>query len=243
MNVGNSSTLDRHTSPLDFDPKGPLRVPDYMEPTIFRSSGLPEIDDVLKEVRRILQGEEPDPSPGEGNKTASPVPQPRPVEQSAPEPDQPVRYYQVLGSDSRLVVLVDFGDTAFEEESRSAEYLFIVEALRTSGREIPANRVAMKLKSPDELEINLYSLQEMARFLLRHRDYACPIVGTDPQGIIQIEWRFDGNGLLVVAFLGEETVHCVALSDATPEREELDESVRLSTDALAETFGELIPKK
>ena len=127
------------------------------------------------------------------------------------------------------------------------EYHSVVETLRSSGREISADKVAAKIQSaaenPDEPEVNLSSLQEMAEFLTKHEEYASPVVGTDPQGIMQVEWRFDGNGLLVVAFLGEGTAHCVALSDATPERSEMNESVQLNTDAVAETFGELIPKK
>ena len=158
----------------------------------------------------------------------------------------PLHFFQVYSSESSIV-LIDFWENVIEEDTRDTEYSRVVTALRACGREIPAAKVVAKLQSaaerPEEPEIKLYSLQEMARFLLRHKDYACPLVGTDPYGIIQVEWRFDGNGLLVVAFLGNGDVHCVALSDATPSRDEMNESVQLSTEAVAETFGELIPKK
>ena len=245
MNVVNSSTLDHRTSPSDFDPKGPLRVPDYMEPTIFRSSGLPEIDEVLEDVRRILQGEESDPSPGEGNKTTSPVPQPRPVEQSAPEPDQPVRYYQVRGSDSRLVILVDFSDTIAKEDTSSAEYDRIVEALRASGRELLADEVFEMLiatrDDPSEIPIKLYSLQQMAVFLLENRGVRDPIVGPNLSGVMQAEWKIFGDGLLVLVFWGEGQVHCVVRVDATTNRAEVRESVRLSPTEAMEKFGDLVP--
>ena len=244
-----------------------LSVPDYMVPMITESTELSDLDLVLEEVRTILQGEELAPQPIIGGDRVVAEPPWLPqiplfafdvqgevgVESSAlgdagvPGHTPPLRFFQVYGSESSMVVLIDFWNNVVEEDEKSAEYLRVIDVLRASGREIPAAKVTAKLQSgegdPDRAGVKLYSLQEMARFLLRHKGYASPIVGTDPHGIVQVEWRFDGNGLLVVAFLGDGQVHCVALSDATATREEMNESVQLSTDAAVETFGELIPEK
>ena len=261
-------SLTSHAPQLSVPDYPQLSVPDYMVPMITESTELSDLDLVLEEVRTILQGEELAPQPiGGGGDRVVALPPGLPqiplfafdvhgevgVESSAlgdagvPGQTPPLRFFQVYGSESSMVVLIDFWNNVVEEDEKSAEYLRVINVLRASGREIPAAKVTAKLQSgegdPDRAGVKLYSLQEMARFLLRHKGYASPIVGTDPHGIVQVEWRFDGNGLLVVAFLGDGQVHCVALSDATATREEMNESVQLSTDAAVEIFGELIPEK
>jgi hypothetical protein len=242
-----------------------LSVPDYMAPTISSQPGLPDIDQVLDEVDRILQGKGPEqePQPSRSNRVVIPHQATSPLVFTPQSEDairnfesgeltepiygyaQTLRFFQVYGSDSRLVVLVDYLEDVVEEDDDRAAYQSIIEILRANGREVSAAKIRTKIRNaakPSD-EIRLYSLQEMASFLLKHKEYICPLVGTDPVGTIQVEWRFDGNGLLVIAFLGQGQVYCVALSDATDGRGEICKSIQLSTDEAVETFGDLIPKR
>ena len=120
-----------------------------------------------------------------------------------------------------------------------------VEDLRNAGRELLASEVLDMLRAsqqdPGETTIQLFSLQAMARFLIKHGNFDDPIAGPDPHGIMQIEWHIDGNGLLVLAFLGGDQVRCVAQADACPSTDKLNISVQLSEDQAAREFGHLVP--
>ena len=59
----------------------------------------------------------------------------------------------------------------------------------------------------------------MALFLLSHRDWSDPEVGTSPNGFAQVEWTLPdasrdqaGNGLLAMEFTPSPLVHFAALS-------------------------------
>ena len=108
----------------------------------------------------------------------------------------------------------------------------IVSELRNSGRELVAEDVLAILhniqEDPDEPEVKPFSLQSMARFLIAHSEFADPVVGVDPSGVMQVEWRIDGNGLLVMAFLEDDKVHVVAQANETFSCRALNESVLLS---------------
>ena len=126
-----------------------------------------------------------------------------------------------------------------------AEYRGVIDDLRAAGREIPAEDLIDMLRNiqedPGESEINLFSLQAMARFLIRHRKLADPVIGPDPTGMMQVEWHIIGDGLLVMAFLENDQVHCVAQSDATPGVRALNRSVQLTENQAIEEFGHLVP--
>ncbi len=144
------------------------------------------------------------------------------------------------------VILVDSGDTegAFDT-GYAPEYQEVINDLQNGGREILADELFEMLRSaqedPEEPEIKLFSLQAMARFLIREKQYDNPIFGADPRGLMQIEWHIDGHGLLVMAFVEEELIHCVAQADATPKSELLNKSVLLTENQAVEEFGYLVP--
>ena len=145
-----------------------------------------------------------------------------------------------------IVVLVDFGDTkGATGTEHDAEYQEVIEDLQKGGREILADELIEMLRNAqedaEELDIKLFSLQAMARFLIRQKQYDDPIFGPDPHGLVQIEWHIDGDGLLVMAFLEEEQIHCVVQADATPKREMLNKSVLLTENQAVEEFGYLVP--
>ena len=126
-----------------------------------------------------------------------------------------------------------------------AEYQSVIDDLRAAGREIPAEDLIEMLlniqEDPEESEINLFSLQAMARFLVRHKKLADPVIGPDPTGMMQAEWHIIGDGLLVMAFLENDQIHCVAQSDATPQARPLNRSVQLPENQAIEEFGHLVP--
>ena len=144
------------------------------------------------------------------------------------------------------VIFVAFGEAKGASGTEyEAEYQEVVDDLRQGGRELLAKELFELLRNaledPEEPEIKFFSLQAMARFLIRHKHYDDPIFGPDPRGLVQIEWHIDGDGLLVMAFLEEELIHCVVQADATPEREVLNKSVLLTENQAVEEFGYLVP--
>ena len=145
-----------------------------------------------------------------------------------------------------ITILVDTweADDAVEAEF-DAEYQEVIDDLRAGGREIPAEDLIEMLRNiqedPEEPPINLFSLQAMARFLINHRKFDDPIIGPDPIGIMQAEWHIVGDGLLVMAFLDDNQIHCVAQADATPQNEALNRNVQLTENQAIEEFGHLVP--
>ena len=108
--------------------------------------------------------------------------------------------------------------------------------LRKSSRcSAPAKKTLTRPTSSSSLS------RAMARFLIKQQEFADPIVGPDPYGIMQIEWHIIGNGLLVMAFLKGGQVHCVAQADASPQGNQLNVSVQLAEDQAVEEFGHLVP--
>ena len=89
----------------------------------------------------------------------------------------------------------------------------------------------------------MYSLRAMARFLIEHGEFADPLAGPDPDGIMQIEWRIFGDGLLVMAFLEDEYIHCVAQAEPPDSDDALDISVELPTEQAAKEYGYLVPRR
>ena len=155
------------------------------------------------------------------------------------------RFYQ-YDTESSTTVLVDHGKAEIPPEYEfDAEYQQVVDGLRAAGREIPAEDLIEMLRDiqedPEEPEIKLYSLRAMARFLIKHRRFYDPIIGPDPIGIMQAEWHIIGDGLLVMAFLDDNHIHCVAQADATLQSEALNRSVQLTEDQAVEEFGHLVP--
>ena len=160
------------------------------------------------------------------------------------------RFYAYDTKSGTTMILVDHEEAECEpdleyHEHDDPEYQKVIHDLRTGGREVSAEDLIEMLQDieqdPDEPEINIYSLQAMARFLIKHSRFDHPIIGPDPIGMMQAEWHIIGDGLLVMAFLENEQIHCVAQADATPQSEELNVSVQLTENEAIEEFGHLAP--
>ena len=155
------------------------------------------------------------------------------------------RFFE-YSSESSTSILVDYTDPVEVRESDfDPEYQQVVDELQSGGREIPAEDLIEMLRNirddPEEPGIKLFSLQAMARFLIKHRKFDDPIIGPDPISIMQVEWHIVGDGLLVMAFLDDNQIHCVAQADATPKNEALNRSVQLTENQAIEEFGHLVP--
>ena len=156
-----------------------------------------------------------------------------------------IRFFQyATNTGDSETLLVDTGEIAHESEV-DPRYRRVVDDLRSRGREILASEVIEMLRAsredPDEADIQLFSLQAMARLLLRHQDFADPVAGPDPYGIMQVEWHIAGDGLLVMAFIEDGQVHCVVQADASPQRDKLNVSVQLSEEQAVREYGHLVP--
>lgn len=236
------------------EPKRQIRAPDYMEPMLSEHGVIPNIDALSQQVDLILQAREDHADPrllNDTNLTATAIDPVYSIDSTvvSSEGSQPVesegseiRFFLHISESSRFILVdiesINVVDVEYEHVKMAAD-------LRESGRELLASEVAEMLQNakddPNEVEIELFSLQEMAEFLIKNKEFPDPIVGPNPYGIMQIEWHIKGDGLLVMVFWGNGQVHCVARADATSDREEIRESVRLSIDDAVEKFGELVP--
>ena len=146
------------------------------------------------------------------------------------------------GTESSATILIDLEETEPEFEP---EYQQVIDDLRSSGREILAEDLVEMLRicqeDPEEPEIKLFSLQSMARFLIDQGEFEDPIAGPGPDGIMQAEWHIVGDGLLVMAFLEENQIHCVVQTDADPRGKMLYKSVQLPEKEALEEFRYLVP--
>ena len=156
-----------------------------------------------------------------------------------------IRFFQ-HDTESSTAILVDFWDAEDVSEFEfDPEYQQVINEFRSGGREIPAEDLIEMLRNiqedTEEPQIKLFSLQAMARFLIKYRKFDDPIIGPDPIGIMQAEWHIIGDGLLVMAFLEDDQIHCVAQADATPQSGALNRSVQLTENQALEEFGHLVP--
>ena len=139
----------------------------------------------------------------------------------------------------------EWGDEAKGQDSDflTAEERETIEQLRTGGRELFAEEVEETLltsKQPDEDPVQLVSLQEMAKFLVRNRRVKDPLAGPSPTGIMQLEWEILGDGLLVIAFVERRRVHLVAQAEP-PKQPAIRLSEYLTQDEVMTGYGHLIP--
>ena len=177
-------------------------------------------------------------------------------EVSNPLPDDPLRVVvmgQLIYTSTRFFLCAVDPSTVLVDPAPetpiyplSPEHERVVQQLRESGWELMAEDVYELLlasKEPDGDPIQLFSLHAMADFLVQHRDLADPIVGSSPLGIMQFEWHIVGDGLLVIAFVKDDQLHCVVQADATEGRGAMDVSERMSSATLVERFSQFIPTR
>ena len=158
------------------------------------------------------------------------------------------KFYLFSTDSGTDTILMDIPEAEGASDSEPDEYHQVIEQLRTRGREIVAEDLVELLHNiqedpEDDVEIQLHSLQSMARFLIEHGGFADPLAGPDPEGLMQIEWRIFGDGLLVMAFLEDEYIHCVAQAESPASTSLLDVSVELPMEQVAKEYGYLVPRR
>ena len=143
-------------------------------------------------------------------------------------------------------IFVGYPEPGEMSDHELSRYGVIVEQLRSRGRSIVADELIELLHDiqedpDDDVELQMYSLHAMARFLIQNNEFADPLVGPDPDGLMQAEWRIFGDGLLVMAFLEDYNVHCVAQAEPSNSDDILNVSVELPMEQAAKEYGYLIP--
>ena len=120
-----------------------------------------------------------------------------------------------------------------------------VEYLRANGRPILADKLVTLLQNidedPDEPEVNIVSLRDMARCPVEHGDFADPSIGSDRYSMVYAQWRIMGDGVLVLSFLGNGETLLVAQADRDGSPVDVSEEGRLQ-DVIKE-YECLVPRR
>ena len=103
----------------------------------------------------------------------------------------------------------------------------LIEHLRAYGRHLVADRIQQFLvirnEDPDEPPIVIESLRSLVGFILQERRLIPPVIGSDPSGLMELEWHLAdngdpnsiwgrGNGVVSMRFLRSGNIQYVALS-------------------------------
>ena len=148
------------------------------------------------------------------------------------------------GEDSEAFIFVDFGepDVDFPVDHQEA-----VRFLRANGRPIVADKVVSMLEDvtedPDAPQPSIVSLRDLARFFVENQDFSDPFIGPDSREIVHAQWRFIGNGVLVISFLGYGEILLVAQADESPVSGALDVTKRGAKREILKEFGYLVPRR
>ena len=103
----------------------------------------------------------------------------------------------------------------------------IIEVLRLTNLGAAASRIdylnSLDDDDPDEAPIQVDSLRHLALFLIEERSLQEPRIGVSPDGLMQIEWRLEYDGILAMQFLGAGQIQFAAIAgnvskDMTRER-------------------------
>ncbi len=77
-------------------------------------------------------------------------------------------------------------------------------------------------EDPDEPDLDVDSLTYFADFLIDEPHFGTPVIGTDPEGRVQAEWRVLSEGLLVMNFRQDGLIRFVAVAEpARPGKERM----------------------
>ena len=103
----------------------------------------------------------------------------------------------------------------------------LLDCLAVMGRKDVADRIQQYLDivddEPDEPPVAVESLRSVVSFIVQQPKLAPPIVGSNPQGLMELEWHLKdngdpnsvwgrGNGVVSMKFLGAGKIQYVALS-------------------------------
>ena len=91
--------------------------------------------------------------------------------------------------------------------------------LRQSGLDAAADRLdylqELIEEDPDEPEMSLDSLRQLALFLMEERQLPFPGIGMGPDGLLGISWRIPERGIIAMRFLPSCLVQFAASRDLT----------------------------
>lgn len=92
----------------------------------------------------------------------------------------------------------------------------IIEALRLMDLSAAANRIdyldSLNDGDPDEAPIQVDSLRHLALFLIEERSLKEPRIGVSSDGLMQIEWRLENDGILAMQFLSVGQIQFAAIA-------------------------------
>ena len=146
------------------------------------------------------------------------------------------------GENPDAVIVVDFGEPETEFDGDQLE---AVQFLRSNGREVLASKLVETLRNVGESgrTVNIVSLRDMVRLLVRCQRLADPFISPDDYGIVYAQWRTEGNGIVVISFPGGEEIVLTAQADAVPGLEELDISEQGNMHGVMRKYGHLVPHR
>lgn len=156
-------------------------------------------------------------------------------------------FLPVLGE---IALGIDLSNVGTEEE--------VIGCLRGKGQEAVAELIEEHLSAleqdPDEQPVVFESLRSLATFILMHPQLKPPMVGSAPNGLMELTWCLEnhsnpdgywgkGNCVVSLRFLASGLVHYVALS--APNRKD-EERITKRGDAKREfvlrSLGEFVPR-
>jgi hypothetical protein len=148
------------------------------------------------------------------------------------------------GEGPTTIVVVDFEEPEAEAEAEfDGNHWQAVQFLRSNGREVLASKLVETLRNTEENGgvVNIISMRDMVRLMVRHQRFADPFISPDDYGIVYAQWRTEGNGIVVMSFPGGEEIVLTAQADAVPGLEELDISEQGDMHGIIRKYGHLVP--
>ena len=92
----------------------------------------------------------------------------------------------------------------------------IIEALRLADLGAIADRIdyldRLDDDDPDEAPIQVDSLRRLASFLIEERALKKPRIGVSADGLMQIEWDLENDGILAMQFLSAGQIQFAAIA-------------------------------
>ena len=175
------------------------------------------------------------------------------------DPVRDRRHVMVTGAGlSYAAVIGAFQDLGYSIELQSGNKETLLDALRTHGQEATAERIRqffdLRAEEPDEPPIVIESLRSLVAFVIRTPDLVTPIIGSDPDGLMELEWHLRdngdpssfwgrGNGVVSMRFLRLGLIQYVALSGPYSEESERLQAQGVSTrTGMMTSLGEFAPR-
>lgn len=98
---------------------------------------------------------------------------------------------------------------------RAVTWEGIVETIRSFGLTVIADRLVYLHKliedDPDEIPINLKSLQKFALFIMQQQLLPNPLISVSSDGFVHVEWQAGSKGIMIMVFLPSDFVRFVSI--------------------------------